>query len=29
MVASSDLLADFCGVRRLDGIRGVSKSTLE
>lgn len=28
-VASSDLLADFCGVRRLDGIRGVSKSTLE
>lgn len=29
MVASSDLLADFCGVRRLDGIRGISKSTLE
>jgi len=28
-VAASDLLADFCGVRRLDGIRGVSKSTLE
>jgi len=29
MVASSELLADFCGVRRLDGIRGVAKSTLE
>lgn len=28
-VASSDLLADFCGVRRIDGIRGISKSTLE
>lgn len=28
-VAASDLLADFCGVRRLDGIKGVSKSTLE
>jgi len=28
-VASSDLLADFCGVRRIDGIRGVAKSTLE
>ena len=28
-VAASDLLADFCGVRRLDGIRGVSKSVLE
>lgn len=28
-VAASDLLADFCGVRRLDGIRGISKSTLE
>ena len=28
-VATSDLLADFCGVRRLDGIRGISKSTLE
>jgi len=28
-VASSDLLADFCGVRRIDGIKGVSKSTLE
>lgn len=27
-VAASDLLADFCGVRRLDGIRGVAKSTL-
>ena len=29
MVASSELLADFCGVRRIDGIRGVTKSTLE
>lgn len=29
MVASSKLLADFCGVRRLDGIRGVAKNTLE
>lgn len=29
MVAASDLLADFCGVRRLDGIRGISKSTLD
>lgn len=28
-VASSDLLADFCDVRRIDGIRGISKSTLE
>jgi len=28
-VASSDLLADFCGVRRIDGIRGAAKSTLE
>jgi hypothetical protein len=28
-VAASDLLADFCGVRRLDGIRGISKSVLE
>lgn len=28
-VASSDLLADFCGARRVDGIRGVSKSVLE
>ena len=28
-VAASDLLADFCGVRRLDGIKGVSKSVLE
>jgi len=28
-VAASDLLADFCGVRRIDGIRGISKSTLE
>jgi hypothetical protein len=28
-VASSDLLADFCGARRIDGIRGVSKSVLE
>lgn len=28
-LASSDLLADFCGIRELDGIRGSSKSTLE
>lgn len=28
-IAGSDLLADFCGVRRLLGIRGTSKSTLE
>lgn len=28
-VAASDLLADFCRVRRLDGIRGISKSVLE
>jgi len=28
-VASSDLLADFCRARRIDGISGVSKSTLE
>ena len=28
-VASSDLLADFCGVRTLEGIRHTSKSTLE
>lgn len=28
-VASSDLLADFCGARQIDGIRGVSKSVLE
>ena len=28
-VAASDLMADFCGVRRLDGIRGISKSVLE
>ncbi len=28
-VAASDLLADFGGVRRLDGIRGISKSMLE
>lgn len=28
-VAASDLLADFCGVRRIDGITGISKSTLE
>ena len=28
-VASSDLLADFCGARRIDGIKGVSKSVLE
>src|ERR1035437_5403699 len=28
-VAASDLLADFCGVRRLDGITGISKSSLD
>lgn len=28
-IASSDLLADFCGARRIDGIKGVSKSGLE
>jgi len=27
--AASDLLADFCGARRLDGISGISKSVLE
>ncbi|MCC5022545.1 MAG: hypothetical protein J6386_06995 [Candidatus Synoicihabitans palmerolidicus] len=24
-IASSDLLADFCGARRIDGIKGVSQ----
>ena len=28
-IASSDVLADFCGARRIDGIKGVSKSVLE
>lgn len=28
-IASSDLLADFCGVRTLEGIKGASKSVLE
>jgi hypothetical protein len=28
-VASSDLLADFCRVRKIDGIKGISKSTVE
>jgi hypothetical protein len=28
-VASSDLLADFCVARQIDGIRGISKSTLD
>jgi len=28
-IASSDLLADFCGVRTIEGIKGVSKSELE
>lgn len=28
-IAASDLLADFCGVRTLEGIKGVSKSVLE
>lgn len=29
MLASSDLMADFCGVRDLKGIRWTSKSTLD
>jgi len=29
MLAGSDLLADFCGVRTLEGIKWTSKSTLE
>ncbi|MCC5024703.1 MAG: hypothetical protein J6386_18755 [Candidatus Synoicihabitans palmerolidicus] len=28
-IASSDWLADFCGVRTIEGIKGVSKSVLE
>lgn len=28
-ISASDLLADFCGVRTLEGIKGVSKSVLE
>jgi hypothetical protein len=28
-VASSDMLADFCCARRIDGIRGISKSTID
>jgi hypothetical protein len=28
-IAASELLADFCGVRRLDGISGIAKSTLD
>jgi IS5 family transposase len=28
-VAASELVADFCGVWRVDAIRGISKSTLE
>ena len=28
-LGSSDLLADFCRVRQIDGIRGISKSTVE
>jgi hypothetical protein len=28
-VATSDVLADFCGARRIDGISGISKSVLE
>ncbi|MCC5023092.1 MAG: hypothetical protein J6386_09985 [Candidatus Synoicihabitans palmerolidicus] len=28
-ITSSDLLADFCGVRTIEGIKGVSKSVLE
>lgn len=29
LVTRSELLAGFCGVRRIDGIRGVTKRTLE
>lgn len=29
MIASCDLLADFCGARQIDGIKGVSKSVLD
>lgn len=29
MVAGSDLLADFCRVRKIDGISEISKSTVE
>lgn len=29
MLSTSDLLADFCGILRIDGIRCSSKSTLE
>jgi len=28
-LGSSDLLADFCRVRHIDGIRGICKSTVE
>lgn len=28
-ITTSELVADFCGVRRIDGIKGVSKSELE
>ena len=28
-LGSSDLLADFCGVRDLEGIKGISKSSLD
>lgn len=28
-ITTSDLLADFCGVLRIEGIKGVSKSVLE
>jgi len=29
LLGSSDLLADFCRAREMDGIRGISKSTVE
>jgi len=29
MLATSDLLADFCRIRRIDGIKWSSKSTLD
>ena len=29
MICSSDLLAEFCGLRAIDGIRGAAKSTIE
>jgi len=28
-ICAGDLLSDFCGLRRIDGVRGAAKSTLE